>query len=94
MKKVKFYNLFLVIRLVGLSVCLGFLCVSLFSARVFAQGTPSTTDKLDSPPSAASTDAKTKAPKKTKKTTIDFEDQLIEGSRQKPELFYLLQNNI
>ncbi len=37
-------------------------------------------------------DAKTKAAPKAKKTTIDFEDQLIEGSRQKPELFYLLQN--
>ena len=37
-------------------------------------------------------DAKTKAAPKSKKTTIDFEDQLIEGSRQKPELFYLLQN--
>ncbi len=40
----------------------------------------------------APTDAKAKAAPKSKKTTIDFEDQLIEGSRQKPELFYLLQN--
>lgn len=29
---------------------------------------------------------------KTKKQTIDFEDQLVEGTRQKPELFYILQN--
>jgi hypothetical protein len=27
----------------------------------------------------------------SKKTTINFEDQLIEGQAQKPELFYLLQ---
>lgn len=26
-----------------------------------------------------------------KKTTINFEDQLVEGQTQKPELFYLLQ---
>ncbi len=26
-----------------------------------------------------------------KKTTINFEDQLVEGATQKPELFYLLQ---
>jgi hypothetical protein len=43
-------------------------------------------------PAAGATDAKSKAAPKSKKTTIDFEDQLIEGSRQKPELFYLLQN--
>ena len=42
--------------------------------------------------SNTSADAKAKAAQKSKKTTIDFEDQLIEGSRQKPELFYLLQN--
>lgn len=29
--------------------------------------------------------------KKSKKTTVNFEDQLIEGQAQKPELFYLLQ---
>ena len=28
---------------------------------------------------------------KSKRTTINFEDQLIEGQAQKPELFYLLQ---
>ncbi len=26
-----------------------------------------------------------------KRTTIDFEDQLVEGQARKPELFYLLQ---
>ena len=40
----------------------------------------------------APSEAKAKGSQKSKKTTIDFEDQLIEGSRQKPELFYLLQN--
>jgi len=30
--------------------------------------------------------------KEGKKTSVNFEDQLIEGQTQKPELFYLLQN--
>lgn len=30
--------------------------------------------------------------KEAKKTSVNFEDQLIEGQTQKPELFYLLQN--
>jgi hypothetical protein len=29
--------------------------------------------------------------KATKRTKIDFEDELIQGEAQKPELFYLLQ---
>lgn len=29
--------------------------------------------------------------KAKRRTTVDFEDQLIEGQTQKPELFYLLQ---
>lgn len=40
-------------------------------------------------------DAKKPAPAaakgEPKKTTVNFEDQLIEGQTQKPELFYLLQ---
>ncbi len=32
--------------------------------------------------------AQTKAPKRT---TVDFEDQLVQGEVKKPELFYLLQ---
>ena len=28
---------------------------------------------------------------KTKRTTVDFEDQLVQGEVKKPELFYLLQ---
>ena len=31
------------------------------------------------------------APAKDKKTSVNFEDQLVEGQTQKPELFYLLQ---
>ena len=31
---------------------------------------------------------------KAKKTTVNFEDQLIEGRTQKPELFVLLQNRM
>ena len=32
-----------------------------------------------------------KAEKGKRKTTIDFEDELVEGAVKKPELFYLLQ---
>lgn len=35
--------------------------------------------------------AEKKAAGAAKKTTVDFEDQLVEGTTQKPELFYLLQ---
>jgi hypothetical protein len=38
------------------------------------------------PPAAAA-----KASGGEKRTTVNFEDQLIEGQTQKPELFYLLQ---
>ncbi|MES2963695.1 MAG: hypothetical protein V4760_07370 [Bdellovibrionota bacterium] len=36
--------------------------------------------------------AKPSGSKEGKKTSVNFEDQLIEGQTQKPELFYLLQN--
>ncbi len=39
-------------------------------------------------PIMAEAQDKKKAPKRT---TIDFEDELIQGEAQKPELFYLLQ---
>lgn len=32
-----------------------------------------------------------KKPKEAKRTTINFEDQLIQGQNQKPDLLYLLQ---
>lgn len=35
--------------------------------------------------------AQTKDDSKNKRTTINFEDQLVEGQAQKPELFYMLQ---
>ncbi|MDZ4660361.1 MAG: hypothetical protein SGJ18_01945 [Pseudomonadota bacterium] len=43
--------------------------------------------------SFASAQDAAKEPKgsKVKKTTIDFEDELVEGEFKKPELFYLLQ---
>jgi len=40
---------------------------------------------------AQSGDQKKSASGGKKNTTIDFEDQLVEGQAQKPELFYLLQ---
>lgn len=50
-------------------------------------------DDMDSSDSAtAATPApKTKFIKKSKRTEVNFEDQLIKGEVQKPELFYLLQ---
>lgn len=35
--------------------------------------------------------AQSKAEKDKRKTSIDFEDELIQGEVKKPELFYLLQ---
>src|SRR4051812_40416592 len=47
---------------------------------------------LPVPTALAQTPAKTTAGKAAgKRTTINFEDQLVEGQTQKPELFYLLQ---
>ncbi len=46
--------------------------------------TNDTTKKVDSKAGA-------KADSKGKRTTIDFEDELIEGQTQKPDLSYLLQ---
>lgn len=40
---------------------------------------------------ASSTSGKVPAKGAGKKTSINFEDQLVEGQTQKPELFYLLQ---
>ena len=93
MKKMLSQKFFLAFRLIVSSVFFVFLFAIIFALKLSAQGTASAVDKLDTPPAAAApTDAKSKQPVKGKKTTIDFEDQLIEGSRQKPELFYLLQN--
>lgn len=35
--------------------------------------------------------AQTEAPKAERKKTLSFEDELVEGATQKPELFYLFQ---
>ncbi len=50
--------------------------------------TKTTTTTTTTTSNSASTSANSKTPKKT---TVNFEDQLIEGQTQKPELFYLLQ---
>lgn len=44
--------------------------------------------EVDTIPSKSSSP---KAPRTAKKTTINFEDELIEGEVKKPELLYLLQ---
>jgi hypothetical protein len=54
-------------------------------------------DSSESVPSPISESASTQTVKKTKRsaknkrTEVNFEDQLIKGEVQKPELFYLLQ---
>jgi hypothetical protein len=47
----------------------------------------------EAPAPSAKSPAKGSAAKngEKKKTTIDFEDELVEGELKKPELFYLLQ---
>jgi hypothetical protein len=40
---------------------------------------------------AQSAPAKSSGGKAPKRTTVDFEDQLVQGEVKKPELFYLLQ---
>lgn len=40
------------------------------------------------------TNVEAQTKKSPKRTTINFEDQLIEGRAQKPELFVLLQNRM
>ena len=49
-------------------------------------------DVSDSPPSSAGPSANT-SPRlsNNRKQTLNFEDELVEGSAQKPELFYLFQ---
>lgn len=57
----------------------------MFFVNAFAQD--------DAKTSAASVDPSglIKVSKKDKKTMLNFEDELIEGQTQKPELFYLFQ---
>ena len=43
------------------------------------------------PPTAPPTSAQAAKAASSKRTSINFEDQLVEGQTQKPELFYLLQ---
>lgn len=54
-----------------------FLIIFSFHSFVFAEDTNVTTSAT--------------ASKKEKKKTLSFEDELVEGSTQKPELFYLFQ---
>lgn len=57
------------------------------SSVSFAQSTPAN-------PPAGNTSGSDAGKKGSKRTTINFEDQLIEGRTQKPELFVLLQNRM
>ena len=57
-----------------------FLLVSLFLTQTFAQVPPAVV-----PVGSASSN------KPTKKQTLNFEDELIEGNVSKPDLFYIFQ---
>jgi thioredoxin-like negative regulator of GroEL len=74
-------------QLVQLNVITLVLC---FCMNVHAQGAAVVTK----PATAVSVDEATANKiKAEKKTSINFEDELIEGSSQKPDLFYLFQKN-
>src|SRR5262245_7997163 len=62
------------------------LSVVMCADRVYAQE-----ESAEPAPAQAPAAGATQAPKGKKTTTIDFEDQLVEGTLRKPELFYLLQ---
>ena len=74
-----------------------FLAVSiLFTAAARAQDEGDAPADASAPRAAApsgggAAPGKPAAGKEGKRTTINFEDQLVEGQAQKPELFYLLQ---
>jgi hypothetical protein len=57
------------------------LSVALTCDVVFAQGLQTST----------SSSSKTTTTRTERKATLNFEDELVEGSTQKPELFYLFQ---
>lgn len=68
-------------------LALAVLMLVLTSTFAFAQEA-----KKPAAPAASSNSGGSGAAKgEPKKTTVNFEDQLIEGQTQKPELFYLLQ---
>lgn len=65
------------------------LILTAFILAIFLLGSPRAFAQNAASASAAAVPTSTKPP--PKKTTVNFEDQLIEGQTQKPELFYLLQ---
>lgn len=60
------------------------LIVFLFSGNVYAQLESVTTSRT-------TTTRTTTTPKAEKRATVSFDDELVEGGTQKPELFYLFQ---
>lgn len=77
---------FLKARLMTLVVSsvIGFVTLTLHAPKLRAQ-------EGDSKPAASASSGGGSAAKSPKKTSINFEDQLVEGQTQKPELFMLLQ---
>lgn len=74
-------------QLVQLNVITLVLCICLnANAQSVAVGTKPATD-------VAADQSEASKVKAEKKTSLNFEDELIEGSAQKPDLFYLFQKN-
>jgi hypothetical protein len=75
--------------LLSVITCSFILCFALsFSSLANAQ------EEEAAPPAASPSAGASKAPKGNKPTRtqkLNFEDELVEGSTQKPELFYLFQ---
>ena len=63
-----------------------FLLFLSWSSMLFAQENTATTVPTSPAPTSASPRVKS-----DRKQSINFEDELVEGSAQKPELFYLFQ---
>lgn len=67
------------------------LILTAFVLAVFLFGPPLAFAQSQSTTTTTTMKTTTTSSGAPKKTTVNFEDQLIEGQTQKPELFYLLQ---
>jgi hypothetical protein len=65
--------------------------VGFFALTVFTLSTGAADAFGQETPGAGAAGGAGNSGKPTKRTSINFEDQLVEGQTQKPELFYLLQ---
>ncbi len=75
----------------------GFLLVSIlvasgiFGLSVFSYAQEESESSSSSSSAEASTPSKSGTRMKERRTTLDFEDELVEGTNQKPDMIYLFQ---